>query len=130
MTAVKTALVVEDQAPIRFLLEQMFAIFGFAVTSASDGASALHKAAELSEPPWLLVIDFHLPDTDALDVVAQLQRRWPQVRVLLTSGLPLEMLPARAAALSFLPKPFTLASLSQRVHSLMARVNAVDTSRH
>lgn len=120
VAASKTALVVEDNEAIRYLLERICEMQGYEVASGNDGASALHALSSLRRPPEVLIIDYNVPHTDTLGVVDLVRAKAPNVAVLFTSGLPLESLPKRVATFQFLPKPFNVAAVSNRLRSLLA----------
>jgi two-component system, OmpR family, response regulator MprA len=115
-------LVVDDDPPLRRMLERMLAAEGFAVTVAADGGAAL-IAAERSAPD-VIVLDVAMPVLDGLAVCRRLR----------TKGLatPILMLTARdavtdrvagleAGADDYLVKPFAVQELIARLRALMRR---------
>jgi two-component system response regulator MprA len=64
-------LVVDDDPPLRRMLERTLAAEGFAVTLAGDGAAAL-LAAERSAPD-VIVLDVAMPAMDGLAVCRRLR---------------------------------------------------------
>jgi len=115
-------LVVDDDPPLRRMLERTLAAEGFAVTVAADGGAAL-IAAERSAPD-VIVLDVAMPVLDGLAVCRRLR----------TKGLatPILMLTARdavtdrvagleAGADDYLVKPFAVQELIARLRALMRR---------
>lgn len=117
-------LVVEDDAKIVTLVRTYLEREGFAVTSASDGRSALASIA--STRPALVVLDLMLPELDGRAVIRAL-RRDPEV-----ADVPVIILSARGSvadriagledgADDYLPKPFSPAELVLRVKTILRR---------
>ena len=112
------ALIVEDNEAIRFLLGRMLAMHGFTVSTAEDGDSA-RAVADQMPMPSLLVVDFNLPNTDTVALIDALQAKWPGVPTVIASGLPTALLPARAATMVQMPKPYTFADLTAMLERLL-----------
>ncbi len=115
-------LVVDDDPPLRRMLERTLAAEGFEVSLAADGAAAL-IAAERSAPD-VIVLDVAMPALDGLAVCRRLRSK----------GLPtpILMLTARdevvdrvagleAGADDYLIKPFAVQELVARLRALTRR---------
>jgi two-component system response regulator MprA len=122
-----SVLVVDDDPPIRRMLERTFTAEGYRVAAAADGAEAL-VAVERSVPD-LLVLDIAMPGIDGLGVCRRLRRRG--------LGLPILLLTARdavrdrvagldAGADDYLVKPFASEELLARARALLRRGNEPD----
>ena len=113
-----TILVVDDDADWRALLRESFEDAGFDVLEESRGDRAVCVVER--RHPDVVVLDHHMPGINGLEVVAVLHRRWPSLRVVLTSsfGDPVIMDRARKLGARYLDKPFHIAALVREVSSL------------
>jgi two-component system response regulator MprA len=115
-------LVVDDDAPIRRMLERTLAAEGYAVSSSADGGSAL-AAIERSVPD-LLVLDVAMPGLDGLAVSRQLRRKglgFPILMLTARDGVPDRVVGLDAGADDYLVKPFAAEELLARVRALLRR---------
>jgi two-component system cell cycle sensor histidine kinase/response regulator CckA len=111
-TPARTILLIEDEAAIRSLTGRVLRRAGYDVTSLADARSALNRTGD--RPPDLLIADVGLPTSDSRDLVRQLRRRWPQLKVLLLSNYP-----DADPDSEVLEKPFHPRTLLDRVARLM-----------
>jgi len=118
-------LVVEDDEPIRFGLEENLKAAGYAVTSAADGPTAL--AAASTTHPDLILLDVMLPELSGYEVCRRLRDR--------NLAIPVIMLTARdepfdkvhgfeMGADDYVTKPFSLQELLARIKAVLARGRA------
>jgi len=115
-------LVVDDDAPIRRMLDRTLSAAGYAVATAADGGEAL-AAVERSTPD-LVVLDVGLPGVDGLSVSRRLRAKGLAVPVLLLTAR--DSVPDRVAGLDagaddYLVKPFATEELLARIRALLRR---------
>jgi PleD family two-component response regulator len=72
-TLADTVLLVDDQEWTSRSVESILRPKGFAVLKAYTGRQALDLASKVS--PDVIIVDFHLPDLDGIDVVRELRSR-------------------------------------------------------
>lgn len=113
-----TILVVEDEAPLRSLIERMLRRAGYDVRVAENGASAL--ASFESGGVDLALIDFTLPSVDGGEVARTLRARRPELPVVLMSGTD-RTADAATLGAAFLPKPFHSESLGDAVRCALGQ---------
>jgi two-component system, OmpR family, response regulator MprA len=118
-------LVVDDDAPIRRMLDRTLSAEGYAVETAADGGAAL-AAVERSTPD-LVVLDVGMPGVDGLSVSRRLRAKGLAVPVLLLTAR--DCVPDRVAGLDagaddYLVKPFATEELLARVRALLRRGKA------
>jgi two-component system, OmpR family, KDP operon response regulator KdpE len=126
-------LVVESDAQMRCLLRSILADHGFRIVEAKSGAQAL-ATAEAYQPD-LVVLEFGLPDCDALDVTTEL-RAWTASPILVLAGAHDEndkIAVLDAGANDFVAKPFRAGEFLARVrvwlrHTQRATVDSLDST--
>jgi PAS domain S-box-containing protein len=113
-------LVVDDQAEVRELVATILREAGHTVEAVGDAPAAL-AAAEVAAPD-LLVTDLVMPGMGGRDLAVALQRRLPDLGVVLMSGFPRgqldEALPPHTR---FIAKPFHHEALLNAVTDVVAR---------
>jgi DNA-binding response OmpR family regulator len=104
-------LIVDDEALIRWSLSETLSSSGCTVVEAGDAAGAVRAVTATTRPFDVVLLDFRLPDSDGLGLLARLRLLAPQARIIMMTafGTP-EM---RRAALDLgahcvLDKPFEL----------------------
>lgn len=118
-------LLIDDEEGLRTMLRRALEGKGHTVVEAREGREALrlHRA----DPADLVITDIQMPDRDGLEVIMDLRREAPGVKVIAISGggravsstVALEMaIPLGAAAA--LSKPFRLEALFEAVDRALA----------
>lgn len=100
-------LVAEDDAGVRFLIDEVLSAAGFEVTCVAEGRSAVQLLAPGAFD--LVVSDVHMPGVDGFGVARFARLHCPQARILLMSGTWTDPERHLAAALEcdgVLEKPF------------------------
>ncbi len=100
----KTILVVEDDALVRFVTVALIEDAGYSALQAADADEAI-KILEARPDIHVVVTDVNMPGTmDGIKLAHYVKGRWPPIHILVVSGNPLEgPLPLSGR---FLPKPF------------------------
>jgi nitrogen-specific signal transduction histidine kinase len=111
-------LVVEDDASVRSVAASMLTQLGYQVTLCEDGPSALQRL-EAGETFDLLFSDVVMPrGMSGFDLAAEAHKRWPGIKVLLTSGYSEEFFKPKLGA-----RPdFPLITKPYRKHALAGAV--------
>jgi two-component system, OmpR family, response regulator MprA len=118
------ALVVDDDASVRRMLERTLSAEGYEVTVAADGGDAL--AAVERTAPDVIVLDVALPAVDGLAVARRLRSRGLATPILMLTArdaVPDRVAGLEAGADDYLIKPFAMAELLARVRALTRRVD-------
>lgn len=120
--AAPRVLLVEDEAPIREGLFELFSSQGFEVAAVGDGLQALERAAAGAFD--IVVLDIMLPGLDGLSVLAHLRARGDITPVLLLTAKGAEDDIVRGlekGADDYVTKPFGIHELVARVRGLLRR---------
>ncbi|MDT8342281.1 MAG: PAS domain S-box protein [Longimicrobiales bacterium] len=114
-------LLVEDEAALQRALRLGLSRQGFEVETASDGAEALRLYGSMTPPPDILVTDMILPGMNGQELVETLRASRPNLPVLVISGYAGDRAEVDAflAREHFLPKPFTLETLGEKVRKIL-----------
>jgi two-component system response regulator MprA len=115
-------LLVDDDAPIRRMLERTLAAEGYDVVAAADGGAALAQVER--RLPDVVVLDVAMPGIDGLAVTRRLRAKGLAVPILLLTAR--DALAERVAGLDagaddYLVKPFEVDELMARVRALLRR---------
>jgi DNA-binding NtrC family response regulator len=79
-----TILVIDDQEPIRGLLRRALEEANYEVLEASNGRLGLELYGErLAE---LVITDIFMPEMNGLEMMLELKRNFPEVKVIVMSG--------------------------------------------
>jgi len=117
----RSILVIEDDANLRLVLEQMLTAAGYNVQTAVDGkqGTTLCRAT----PPDLVITDIYMPNRDGLEVIMDLRQHCPKTRIIAISGqiTTKNMLPAASTlgAARTLAKPFQPQELLAAVEEVL-----------
>ena len=103
----RTILVVDDEEDIRLLLQDILTL-RYQVLTASDGIDALEKIAARPDAIDLVLTDLRMPRMDGLELLAEIQRQYPQLGVVMISahGTISEAVAAlQQGIFDYIPKP-------------------------
>ena len=118
--ALKSALVLDDDAPFRRLLREALLTEGWSVRCAARDEAALHIAA--LRRPDVVMLDVSKPEFAPEAVAAGLRIHYgPQLPILATSTIPQPAIITRIGAFGFLQKPFEIDRLLSLLESLESR---------
>ncbi len=117
-------LVVDDEQPIRELVQTLLEMHGYEVVQAADGRAALALLRETS--PDLLVTDIFMPEMEGLEMIQKVRALHPTLGIIaMSGGVPrgpganyLKMAKA-FGAMRMLEKPFTAAQLIAAVREAL-----------
>ncbi|WP_219837489.1 response regulator [Paenibacillus sp. R14(2021)] len=109
-------LVVDDQAPIRFLLRELFEQEGITVLEASNGVAAVEAVRD--QDVHYVLLDLKMPDMDGIEALREIRRmnRSVQVAMITAFGDPDRIDAAkRLGVRTFFTKPFDILYVKSHV---------------
>lgn len=112
-------LIVDDEEPIRELLQWMLQDAGHTVHLATNGRTAL-AFLQANGPVDVVLSDINMPCMDGIELQRQMHASWPDLPILLTSGRP----PPRAIS-HFLPKPFRWDALTDAISATLGQTGGI-----
>jgi DNA-binding response OmpR family regulator/GGDEF domain-containing protein len=125
-------LAIDDQLYFRSFLDGLLSEEGFEVSTAASAPEAMEILAE-GGPFDLVIMDMVMPDTDGVDMVARIRRDWPELAIVVVSGVG-EVRSVVAAmkegAADYLLKPIDREGLVQSVEAVLGQRRArAETAR-
>ncbi len=112
-----TVLIVDDEAPIRLLLERRLSVDGYHCITAKNADTAL-KILQ-TEPVDLVLLDIKLPGKSGMELLPQIKKSYPDVVVIMASVLTdinVATESIRRGAYDYISKPFNLNMVSHTVN--------------
>lgn len=127
MTNKYSILVVEDENSISNIMQTVFKLNNYAVSTAKNGHEALMMIC--SHCPDLVILDLGLPDMDGLDIIKSV-REWTNIPIIVVSARTRER--DKVSALDFgaddyITKPFGTSELLARVRTALRHINSAGT---
>ena len=110
-------LVVDDEPLIRWSLAETLSEIGHVVVEAGDGVSAI-RALDEGAPFDAVVLDYRLPDSNDLNLLATIRRLAPQAAVIMMTAFGTPEVTSGAIKLSayrVVPKPFEMHDMAELV---------------
>jgi two-component system cell cycle sensor histidine kinase/response regulator CckA len=115
------ALIIEDEEPVRVVMEALLKTFGFGAHGVADGRAGVEAFRENASRWTLVVIDLLMPGMSGEETLGALRAIKPDVRVLLVSGYTegeiMNRVPAHGR-IAFLPKPFKREAFEAKLKEL------------
>jgi PAS domain S-box-containing protein len=118
----ESVLLVEDEDPVRELVQEMLEMAGYRVHAASSGPEALGWAEDPANSFDILVSDVVMPRMNGGELAERLCHLRPHTRVLFVSGYPDDAIVrhgVRESGAPFLQKPFTYQTLTEKVREVL-----------
>ncbi|MCP4501131.1 MAG: response regulator [Deltaproteobacteria bacterium] len=115
-------LIIEDEAPIREGLEELFLALDYEVQSASDGNEGFSVA--MSSNVDVILLDVMLPGLSGFEVLERIRAQNSQVIVIMLTARGVEEDVVKGLQLGaddYVTKPFGVRELAARVEGLLAR---------
>jgi two-component system cell cycle sensor histidine kinase/response regulator CckA len=115
----ETVLLVDDDEPVRGVLESMLRRHGYKVLSAGTADEALSHSERHAGSIDVVVTDVVMPRLDGPTLARQIRTRRPEVKVLYISGYSGSKPPDLSGHEAFLEKPFTPEALASGIRAIL-----------
>ncbi|MCX7978969.1 MAG: response regulator, partial [Bdellovibrionaceae bacterium] len=112
-------LIIDDEAPIRQIMEGALKDEGHQVEVASDGASGLDKLKSFQ--PEIVFLDIWMPGMDGLEVLTKAKALWPQAEYVMISGhgtIETAVKATKLGAWDFIEKPLS----TDKIHIVIQNI--------
>ena len=116
----ETILVVDDERLVRWSLQQKLERWGYHVSLAEDGATALARVH--LDNPDLITLDVKLPDLTGIEVLSELRRRNVQVPVIVITAFGVvddAVRSLKLGAYDFIEKPINFEKLENSLRNAL-----------
>jgi CheY-like chemotaxis protein len=115
-------LVVDDETLVRMVTAETLGDEGFQVYEARDGQEALTILEVRGEGVRALVSDISMPNLNGLDLAAIVNKRWPQIGIVVVSGHPpTDVRLKMPEGARFLAKPYREKDLVKAIEAVVQR---------
>jgi len=124
-----TILIIEDEVPIRKVLNISLESMGYKVVESENGREGCRLAASIN--PELIILDLGLPDIDGKEVITNI-RSWSQLPIIVCSvrSGDKEIIEAlEVGADDYITKPFNPAVLLARVHANLRKAATAEAGQ-
>ena len=116
-------LVVDDDEPLRALIEEILLTADYAVTTAANGQQALQCLNQQSFD--LVITDLVMPDLDGTELIRQIRRDQPTLPIVAVSGAGRDAdlylrIAEKLGASALLSKPFRMRAVLETVDSCLS----------
>jgi len=118
----ETALLVEDEPEVRWLVRDMLQRLGYTVLEARHGIEAQVLSIQHQGPIHLLITDVVMPQMSGREIAERLTSEHPETKVLYMSGYTDDAVVRHGvltADIAFLQKPFTPEALARKVREVL-----------
>ena len=124
LTGTETILIVEDEVPVRIFASRALSNKGYKILEADCAEAAFEQIEKNGKAIDLIISDVIMPSMNGPTMVAEIKKKYPDVKVIFMSGYTEDALEGYyddPAELNFLQKPFTLKDLAAKVKEVLGK---------
>jgi len=116
-------LIVDDEQDVVDNVSELFTLRNYAVITATSGRKALELVEK--EKPNIIILDIRMPDINGIDVLKEVKKNYPKIRVIMLTGIEDEATKNMAMALGasgYFTKPYSYAELIELSRKLIQEI--------
>lgn len=113
----RRVLLVEDNTTVGEFARQLLEDLGYTAVWASDAASALRQLEESVDHFDVVFSDVVMPGMNGVELAQRIRQRWPDLRIVLTSGYSHVLASGGTQGFELLHKPYSAEGLSHALRS-------------
>ena len=107
----------EDMWPVVSMLVRRLV---YDVECIAQGGDEIVQAVRDGKHPDVIIMDYRMPGMNGLRAAEMVLKEIPKVKIIIASADDSIRQPALTAGLSFLPKPYSISSLSRLLEDLLS----------
>jgi signal transduction histidine kinase len=123
-----SVLIAEDEELLRRALSKMLRMVGCSVVEAGNGSAAIELVRAAEQPIDVILLDLTMPGATAREVLDEVHRNRPTVKVVLMSAYSAEGAPPSPQVAGFIRKPFSARELTDLVVKTIAASRLIGAS--
>lgn len=116
-------LIVDDEPDVVDSVSELFTLRNYNVITATSGTQALEKVKK--ESPNIIILDIRMPDVSGMDVLKEVKKNYPKIRVIMLTGVEDESTRNMAMGLGasgYLTKPYSYSELLEMSRKLIQEI--------
>ncbi|MFN0136591.1 MAG: PAS domain S-box protein [Phycisphaerae bacterium] len=129
----QTILVIDDEAEVRDVIEQMLRSDGHQTMVAEDGHIGVEMFCKHADEIDVVLLDMTMPGKSGAEVYREILDVRPDATIVVSSGYSEESIPSRLGtnrSVPFLPKPFTKHALLQKIGDAVEQSRRATVAAH
>jgi len=116
-------LVVDDEPGVVDQVKELLVLRQYAVVTAISGEKALELVKK--EKPNIVILDIRMPGMSGIDVLKEIKKNYPKIRVIMLTGVEDESTKNMAMALGasgYLTKPYSYSELLEMSRKIINEI--------
>ena len=116
-------LIVDDEPDVVDSVSELFTLRNYNVITATSGTKALEMVKK--EKPNIIILDIRMPDISGMDVLKEVRKTYPKIRVIMLTGVEDDATRQMAMGLGasgYLTKPYSYSELLDMSRNLIQEI--------
>lgn len=116
----QSILVIDDEEILLQITKEILTEFGYNVVTVSSGSEGIRIFSQAPDSFDLILLDYSLPEMNGLHIYRELRSIKKDVKILFSSGAGIPDSASEGEKLPFIPKPFSVMELVERVQKMIS----------